>query len=165
MDLPVHLALFQWKGVEEKKLEPGMQSTGGRRFNTLCPYSTTTTPPPPPLQLLPKGKKGHEKNQETGITRCWRREFWNLVTPPPPSLLLSCKMSVAVTYHNTSSQHDPFTHLPYHWGILSGWPFSSSYPDFLTWQIFYYFHCKHLEFPFLIRTCNSRMLSSMTIYF
>ena len=94
MDLPVHPALFQRKGVEEKKLEPGMQSTGGRRFNTLCPYST---PPPPPSKPYPKGKKVHEKKSGDG-----------------DSLLLSCKMLVAVTYHNTSSQHDPFTHLPYH---------------------------------------------------
>ena len=43
-----------------------MQSTGGNSY--------------------PKGKKTTKKNQETGITRCWRREFWNLVTPFPPPL-------------------------------------------------------------------------------
>ena len=146
MDLPVHLALFQWKGVEEKKLEPGMQSTGGNSY--------------------PKGKKTTKKIRRRGLQDVGGGSFGTSLHPPPlPPLLLSCKMSVAVTYHNTSSQHDPFTHLPYHWGILSGWPFSSSYPDFLTWWIFYYFHWKHLEFPFLIRTCNSRMLSSTTIYF
>ena len=64
MDLPVHPALFQRKGVEEKKLEPGMQSTGGRRFNTLCPYST---PPPPPPSHTQREKKSTKKNQETEI--------------------------------------------------------------------------------------------------
>ena len=117
MDLPVHLALFQRKGVEEKKLEPGMQSTGGRRFNTLCPYSTTTTPPPPlpPLSnSYPKGKKATKKIRRRGLQDVGGGSFGTSLHPPPPSLLLSCKMSVAVTYHNTSSQHDPFTHLPYH---------------------------------------------------
>ena len=118
MDLPVHLALFQRKGVEEKKLEPGMQSTGGRRFNTLCPYSTTPPPPPfpppPPSPTPTQREKRPRKKSGDGDYKMLEAGVLEPRYTPPPSLLLSCKMSVAVTYHNTSSQHDPFTHLPYH---------------------------------------------------
>ena len=83
MDLPVHLALFQRKGVEEKKLEPGMQSTGGRRFNTLCPYSTTTTPPPPPTPT--QREKRPRKKSGDGDYKMLEAGFLEpRYTPPPP---------------------------------------------------------------------------------
>ena len=114
------------------------------------------------------GKKKRDKGREVqkrggGIRDCKVREAGvPLPLAPLSPITVKCWGLLSII---TSSQLDPFTHLPYHWGIPSGWLFSSSSPDFLTWWKFYYFHWKHLEFPLLIHTCDRRILSNMTMYF